>query len=176
MAMPIKDILQGKWLGHPLHPALVHVPTGLWPAALVFDLVSLASDDPIRAGAMRVALWCLVVGILAALAAAPTGLADFWDIKSEKPAHKLGLWHLSLNIVVLLLMIASVIVRGRGGAMSIAIILNAIGNAILFVSGYLGGRMVYEYGVGVARISKKKWRQIAIDGHAHVPPAPPEKG
>ena len=32
--MSLKDLLQGKWLGHPLHPALVHVPTGLWPAAL----------------------------------------------------------------------------------------------------------------------------------------------
>lgn len=169
MAMTIKDILQGKWLGHPLHPALVHVPTGLWPAALVFDLVSLATNDPIRAAAMRVALWCLVFAILAALAAAPTGLADWWDIKKDKPAHKLGLWHMSLNGLVLLVMVASVIVRWRGGAMSIAIALNVIGNAVLFVSGYLGGRMVYEYGVGVARISKKKWRQIAIDGHAHVP-------
>jgi uncharacterized membrane protein len=38
--MAVKDFFQGKWLGHPLHPAIVHVPTGLWPAALVFDLLS----------------------------------------------------------------------------------------------------------------------------------------
>ena len=34
-----KALLQGKWLGHPLHPALVHLPTGLFPAALLFDVI-----------------------------------------------------------------------------------------------------------------------------------------
>lgn len=38
----LKDFLQGKWLGHPLHPLLVHLPTALWPAALVFDILSIA--------------------------------------------------------------------------------------------------------------------------------------
>ena len=28
----IKAFLQGKWLGHPLHPAMVHLPTGAWTA------------------------------------------------------------------------------------------------------------------------------------------------
>jgi uncharacterized membrane protein len=35
----IKSFLQGKWLGHPLHPALVHIPVGAWTAALIFDLI-----------------------------------------------------------------------------------------------------------------------------------------
>jgi hypothetical protein len=32
------------------------------------------------------------------------------------------------------------------------------------VSGYLGGRMVFAYGVSVARLSKDKWRKIAEEG------------
>ena len=28
-AVKLVDILQGKWLGHPLHPAVVHLPLGL---------------------------------------------------------------------------------------------------------------------------------------------------
>src|SRR5688572_10690449 len=36
----MKEFLQGKWLGHPLHAALVHLPMALWPAAAVFDVLA----------------------------------------------------------------------------------------------------------------------------------------
>ena len=42
--------------------------------------------------------------------------------------------------------------------------------AVLFVSGYLGSRMVFDQGVGVARMSKKRWRALAVAGRANVPP------
>ena len=42
-------------------------------------------------------------------------------------------------------------------------------SSLLSVSGYLGGLMVYDQGIGIARISKKKWREIAQRGNAHVP-------
>lgn len=51
----------------------------------------------------------------------------------------------------------------------LAIFLSAIGTLLLFVGAYLGGRMIYDYGVGVARGSKEKWRRIAERGGAHVP-------
>jgi hypothetical protein len=31
--------------------------------------------------------------------------------------------------------------------------------------------MIYAYGISVARLSKKKWRKIAEEGGAVVPPA-----
>src|SRR5918993_4198019 len=95
----IKKFLQGNWLGHPLHPALVHVPTGLFPAALLFDLFVLAGRE--THVAQRCAIWCIAVGIVGALAAAPTGVADWWEIKRGKPAHKLGLVHMVMNAAVL---------------------------------------------------------------------------
>src|SRR5438045_2939444 len=98
----LKDFLQGKWLGHPLHPALVHVPSGLFPAALLFDLMAWAGGDADVLG--RCAFWSVAIGVVVALVAAPAGLADWWDIKSGKPAHKLGLIHMSINVVVLVLM------------------------------------------------------------------------
>jgi hypothetical protein len=33
------DFLKGTWLGHPLHPILVHVPMAMWPGALIFDVL-----------------------------------------------------------------------------------------------------------------------------------------
>jgi hypothetical protein len=41
---------------------------------------------------------------------------------------------------------------------------------LLIASGYLGGRMIYAYGISVARLSKDKWRKIAERGGAAVPP------
>ncbi len=32
--------LKGKWMEHPLHPIVVHVPMAMWPSALIFDLLS----------------------------------------------------------------------------------------------------------------------------------------
>ena len=171
--MSLKDILQGKWFGHPLHPALVHVPTGLFPAALIFDLVSRSGGG--SNVAVRISFAAIAVGVVAALAAAPTGLADWWEIKPQKPAHKLGLWHMVLNIAVLLVMIASFVIRWRDGLdarmVSIpALSLCAVANIVLAASGYLGGRMVYDHGVSVARMSKKYWRRIALEGKAKLPP------
>src|SRR5688572_13184416 len=107
--MSIKGILQGNFLGHPLHPALVHLPTGLFPAALVFDIVAMVrgGDD----AAVRVGFWCIAIGIAAALAAAPAGLADWWDIKPEKRARKLGIWHLAINLFVLAIFAISLKLR-----------------------------------------------------------------
>jgi uncharacterized membrane protein len=31
---------KGKWLGHPLHPIIVHASMAMWPSALIFDLLS----------------------------------------------------------------------------------------------------------------------------------------
>ena len=167
----IKNALQGKWLGHPLHPALVHVPTGLFPAALLFDLMMLAGQDENVFG--RCALWAIAVGLIVALAAAPTGLADWREIKSGKPAHRLGLIHMTINVAVLVLMALSLYLRWRRGSpyapSTAATATNVLGNLMLAISGYLGGRMVYDRGIGVARMSKKKWERIARAGHARLP-------
>lgn len=171
--MSPKQLLQGKWLGHPLHPALVHVPAGLWPAALMFDLVSRAADGGNNA-AVRLAFWCACVGLAGALVAIPAGLADWWEIKKGKPGHRLGAWHMALNLAATAAMATSAALRlGQGLSAPVVatapLLLCAAGNALVLVSGYLGGRMVFEHGASVARFSKKRWRAIAEEGHAHLP-------
>ena len=48
--------------------------------------------------------------------------------------------------------------------------LSIAGTALLIGSAYLGGLMVYEYGIGTARHSKEKWREAAEAAGATVPP------
>ena len=171
----IKNILQGRWLGHPLHPALVHLPTGLWPAALLFDVLSRAGVG--RGTAMVLTSFaCIAGGLLAVLAAVPTGLADWSDVKREKPAWRIALYHLILNVIVTAIFGVNLWLRwddvGRADAVSTGqLLLSLLGVGVLAVSGYLGGRLAYEHGIGVARMSKAKWRRVAEAAHANLPPA-----
>ncbi|HSL28534.1 MAG TPA: DUF2231 domain-containing protein [Anaerolineales bacterium] len=166
------DFLQGKWLRHPLHPALVHIPTALWPSAFVFDLISLYSTDNVY---VQLAFYAIATGLIVAVFAVPTGYADWTDIKPDKPAWKLGLYHMLINVFVMVLWGINFWLRlptfqsatsVQGGLVAIS----ALATLLLLVSGYLGGRMIYAYGINVARLSKKKWREIAVEGGAAVPP------
>lgn len=167
----MKEFLQGKWLKHPLHPILVHIPTALWPASLLFDLLAnLRNDNALVQAAFYMALF----GWLSALVAIPAGIADWADIKREKPAWRLGVYHMALNITATVLWGLNLLLRWGDlpaatsvGALPLA--LSVAGTLILVVSGYLGGRMVYHYGIGIARLSKGRWRRVAERGGARVP-------
>ena len=69
----LKAFLQGKWLGHPLHPALVHLPVGLFPAALLFDLLSRGGDG--GNAIVQTSFYCIAVGLIVGLLAAPAASA-----------------------------------------------------------------------------------------------------
>jgi uncharacterized membrane protein len=166
------EFLQGKWLSHPLHPVFAHIPTALWPSAFLFDLLSQFRADN---ALVQLAFYAILLGLLAALIAIPTGYADWTDIKPDKPAWKLGLYHMILNATVSVLWGINLALR-VGGLQTDASVpwglvgLSGVATSILLISGYLGGRMIYAYGINVARFSKQKWRRIAEEGGAAVPP------
>jgi len=168
----MKDFLQGKWFKHPLHPILVSLPTALWPAALVFDILShTVSDGNVM---VRTSFCAILFGLLGALLAAPTGLADWWDIKREKPAWKLGIYHLGLNITTTVVWLVNLLLRlgpnfDAAEVQPLPLALSAVGTVLLIAATYLGGLMVYDQGISIARHSKKKWRGIAVAAHARVP-------
>ena len=166
------DFLQGKWLKHPLHPALVHIPTALWPSAFLMDVFSQFQADN---AFVRLSFYAIATGLIVAVLAIPTGYADWTDIRPEKPAWKLGLYHMILNGVVVVLWELNLYLRVEGFRTETSVPLglvwlSAFATLLLLISGYLGGRMIYAYGINVARLSKKKWREIAQEGGAAVPP------
>ena len=168
----IKGFLQGRWLGHPLHPALVHLPTALWPAALLFDLLSRArAGGPIP---FQISYYAILTGLVVALVAALAGLADWADIKPENPAKKIGLTHMLLNLTVVGLFTLNLFLRAQLPPNTdpvpwTLIALTLVGNLILLISGYLGGLMVYSHGISVARHSKDRLRQRAEAAGANLP-------
>jgi uncharacterized membrane protein len=166
--MKLVEILQGKWLGHPLHAAVVHVPVGGWLVACVLDFAAAVGWGGVVTA--QVAWWSVGVGLAGAGVAAPTGVADWSAIKKEKPAWRLGLYHLVLNVGATLVWAVNFGLRfNRDGNVSGAVLVtSAVGALLVIVSAYLGMRMVFDHGIGVARTSKAKWREIAARGGARL--------
>jgi len=137
--------------GHPFHPILVTVPIGAWVASLVFDIVALASAD---GSAFATGATLLVaIGVIGALVAAVFGLLDLSVIKPGTTARSTALTHMTINLGVTALFIAGFLVRVVPGAdePSVAgLVLSVVGLAALGVSGWLGGKLAYRYGVRVA--------------------------
>ncbi|WP_433477069.1 DUF2231 domain-containing protein [Spirillospora sp. CA-142024] len=137
--------------GHPLHPILVTVPIGAWTGSLVFDIASHLADDPDFLA--KGSLWLIGLGVIGAFAAAAAGFLDLLAIAPGTLAFRTALVHMSLNLAVTL---AYAIgfgwrmgdVTGAVGPGRIA--LSALSLACLAVSGFLGGKLAYRYGVRVA--------------------------
>lgn len=137
--------------GHPIHPALVGVPIGAWVASLVFDLASRFTVD--TEVFVRGAMWLIALGILGGLIAAVFGLIDLVRLPRGTPAFRTGLLHAALNAILLALYATSFALRWAQftapkvpGAL---IALNVASLVLLVVTGWLGGTMVYRYGLRV---------------------------
>ncbi|GHO84747.1 DUF2231 domain-containing protein [Dictyobacter formicarum] len=142
----IKSFLNGTWLGHPLHPVLTDVPIAAWALTAVFDIIWLISHATWAASGAFVTL---IVGLLAALAAAVTGLTDWSDTYGTE--RRIGLNHALFNVLALLLYLLSFVLRllaGPGDTIA-ATILGLLGLVSVFYAGYLGGEMVFSKGTGV---------------------------
>src|SRR4051794_41906135 len=70
-AGPVKDLLHGVWLGHPLHPVLTHIPVGAWTLAMMLDAVEAMSG---RKGLGAGADFAIGVGLPGALGSAGAGI------------------------------------------------------------------------------------------------------
>jgi uncharacterized membrane protein len=146
-----KSALAGPY-GHPFHPVLVTVPIGSWVAALVFDIVALASDDKGSTFAEG-AYWLIGIGIVGAVVAAVFGLLDLLTIPRGTRAFTTGITHMTLNLIVVALFIVNYIIRAAQDtrdATVLGLVLTLIALAVLGASGWLGGKLAYTYGVRVA--------------------------
>jgi uncharacterized membrane protein len=133
--------------GHPIHPMLIVFPVGLWIFSLIADLVY-------RSGLGSsswdvVAYYSLGGGIIGALLAAIPGLVDLIGVTDVR-AKRIGIAHMVINLVVVGLYAVNFYLRSQAGhSATIPVALSVIGVGLLSVSGWLGGELVYVYGVSV---------------------------
>ena len=137
-AQQVKDFLNGTWLGHPLHPALTDVPLGAWASAALLDL--LGAEDAADAA--------YTVGVLAVPPTAWSGAADWDDLSGEQ--RRTGLLHAMLNVSGTALIVSSLVAR-RTHHRGLGVLLSTAGLSCTAAAAWLGGRLVYALGTGIAR-------------------------
>ena len=143
-------VLAGPY-GHPFHPILVTVPIGAWVMSLVFDIVSRSASEP--EVFVKGAFWLIGFGILGALAAALFGFMDLLVIPRGTPAFRTGMTHMTLNLITVVLFGISFGLRRdeleTAPSSVAAVVVSAVALGLLAVSGWLGGRLAYRFGVRV---------------------------
>ncbi len=158
---------RARIFGHPIHPMIIPLPI----ASFILSLISLIVYA-VGGGSFWLAgsYWLAIVGVLAGLLAALPGLVDWATIPSDVAAKPVGTAHMLLNITIVLLFFVSWLLLGgisEIGAVGVAgpLVLQAIGVALLTVSGWLGWEMVYRHHVGVEPISVEEVRIVEEEEH-----------
>ncbi len=137
---PLKDLLNGTWLGHPLHSAITDIPIGTLLIAVVFDGLDLrvAADVALLATALFM------------LAAAVSGAADYVD--TDGTARTRATLHSTLMVVALVLVLVSLVIRVTGPLdRAIPIGISIVAFLIVTAGAFVGGDVVYVFGNMVNR-------------------------
>jgi len=168
---PIKDFLDGTWLGHPVHGAMTDLPIGALLLAVILDIVgqSAAADIAIAAT------------ILFMLGAAVTGAADYAD--TDGTARTRATLHATLMVVALVVLLVSLGLRAGGDAnRTVAIALGIVAFLIVSAGAFVGGDVVYVFGNMVNRHAFRgagtKWIRLDMGGTTdlmQLPEATPTK-
>jgi len=162
----LRDLLVGRWLGHPLHAVLTDAPIGILFLVIVFDVL----------GNQGAATVTLAVGVLTMLAAALAGFADYAD--TDGKARERATLHSSLMVVALVIYLLSLALRlgtapaaSTGGAW-----LSILAFLVLSAGAYVGGDVVYVLGNMVSRHAFRgagtKWIALEpaeTDGNGGIP-------
>ncbi|GGJ83676.1 DUF2231 domain-containing protein [Pseudomonas matsuisoli] len=134
--------------GHPLHPMLIHFPV----AALIFlvatDAAFLWTADPFWE---RASLWLVGIGAFGGCIASLAGMVDLVFVADIR--RKITAWcHAIVAIMMLSLASLNWLLRYQAPGETLerwGFFITLLTAALIALAAYLGGRLVYEHGVGV---------------------------
>ena len=138
--------------GHPIHPMIIPFPIGLWVFSLIADVIYLWRGNPVWRD--WIAFYTLLGGIIGGALAAVPGFIDWLSLK-DREVVKIANWHARLNVIALLIFVASFYLRTTsgaglvGGSYTIPFVLSVVGVILITISGWLGGELVFRHGVAV---------------------------
>jgi nitrite reductase/ring-hydroxylating ferredoxin subunit/uncharacterized membrane protein len=165
---PIQHFLNGSWLGHPVHSVVTDVPVGALTVSIVADLI----------GQHIVADVSMLLGVLALVAAAVTGLADYTE--TDGTARYRTTVHGTIMVVTLIVYSISLVIRSGNPTDRLpAIALAVIGYLLLALGAMIGGDVVYLIGTHVNRHAWRgagtKWVGLDIGALPDIPEGGPTK-
>ena len=138
--------------GHPVHPMIIPFPLALWTTSFVADVMFYFWRNT---SLLLISKFLLAAGCVGAVAAAIAGIIDWLSIANAE-VKRIANWHARLNIVALIIFAISLYLRMKAGApwanysLKIPFLLSLVGVILISISGWLGGSLSFEHGVGVA--------------------------
>jgi len=165
---PIKDLLNGTWLGHPVHSAATDLPVGALTVSIVLELV----------GQHTAADIALVVAVVSIAGSIVTGLADYTD--ADGTARMRATVHATVMLVSQVLFVVSLLIRGGNPAdRSLPTILVLLGFATISLGAAIGGDLVFLIGTNVNRHAWRgagaKWLALDLGDLPDIPEGGPTK-
>jgi uncharacterized membrane protein len=140
-----------KLLNHPVHPMLVAFPITFFSCTLLAFVAYAVSGDK---DWFRLGYAANVAGVITALLAAIPGFLDWTGIPDHLRAKKVGLIHMTLNLIVVTTF--AINLGAQGAALDelspsgvVPVVLSAVGVGLLLLSGYLGWSLVQTHHVGI---------------------------
>jgi nitrite reductase/ring-hydroxylating ferredoxin subunit/uncharacterized membrane protein len=165
---PIQNFLNGSWLGHPVHAVVTDVPIGAMTVSIIADVIG----QPIVADAS------LVVGVLAMVASAVTGAADYAEV--DGTARNRATVHSAVMVVSLVLYVISLAIRsGSPADRMVPIVIALVAYLLLALGAAIGGDLVYLIGTHVNRHAWRgagaKWIKLELGDLTDIPEGGPTK-
>jgi len=139
--------------GHPIHPMLIPFPLALWATSFAVDVLFYFLRHPTL---LIIAKFMIAAGCLGAIAAAIPGIIDWLTIKNGD-VKRVANWHARLNVAALVVFAISFFLRmGRyselvGRRLTLPFLLSIVGVILISISGWLGGGLIFRYGIGPTR-------------------------
>ena len=165
---PVQNFLNGTWLGHPVHAVVTDVPIGALTVSIVADVI----------GQPLVADVSMLLGVLAMVGAAVTGLADYAEV--DGTARNRATVHGSIMVVTLAAYTVSLLIRSSSPSdRLLPIALAVAGYLLLSVGAAIGGDLVYLAGTHVNRHAWRgagtKWIALDLGALPDIPEGGPTK-
>ena len=168
--MKLESLYRG-FPGHPLHPPLTDATIGTYTfatIAAVLSKVGIAEQESAQGWTLA-----LVVGLIITAPTAITGFADWLRIERSTPLWRTATAHMAAMLIATVFFLVAIVAGyndGMDGAVGDgAFLLTLIGFFALTVGGWLGGAIVFTYGMRVLNL-------VEEPAHRAVSPAPkPEK-
>jgi uncharacterized membrane protein len=133
--------------GHPVHPMLVPIAIGCFVFSFAADLIGLKTGN-VNLWA-PLAYYTMLGGIAGALVAAVPGIIDLMSLPPGS-TRSVALVHMSINLLVVAIYACNAWMRHvNTNDTQVPFMLSVLTICLLLVSGWLGGKLVFQRGVGV---------------------------
>ncbi len=140
--------------GHPLHPPLTDATIGIYTAATAFAVLSTLG---ISERNTAIAWWlALVLGLVVSVPTAVTGVIEWFSIPQGSEFWKTATSHFLAMVTATTVFLLAALFGHTGyvdGEVTVGgLVLTLVGFGLLALGGWLGGTIVFVYGMRVLKL------------------------